>query len=90
MLEFHEAGEQNVNLDTITINSVTNAWANSRDPSAGKRAEAIIDRMLEFHEASDPNVNPDTITFNSVTIAWANSRDPSAGRRAEAILGQQS
>jgi len=33
MLEFHEAGDPNVNLDTITLNSVTNAWANSRDPS---------------------------------------------------------
>jgi hypothetical protein len=54
--------------------------ANSRDPSAGKRAEAILDRMLEFHEAGDPNVSTDTITFNSVNHAWANNRDPSAGR----------
>jgi hypothetical protein len=35
------------------------SWANSRDPSAQKLPEAILDRMLAFHEAGDPDVNPE-------------------------------
>jgi hypothetical protein len=33
------------------------SWANSRDLSAEKLAQAIVDQMLAFHEVGDPYVN---------------------------------
>jgi hypothetical protein len=46
MLEFHKADYPHFNPDTISLNSVINAWANSRDFSAGRRAEAIMGQQL--------------------------------------------
>jgi hypothetical protein len=80
MLEFHKAGNADVNPDTISFSSVKNAWAKSGDPSAGVRAEEILDQMLELYKAGDSNVKPGTVSFTCVINAWANSCDPSAGR----------
>jgi hypothetical protein len=33
------------------------SWTNSRDPSVGKQAKAILDGIMEFHEAGDPDDN---------------------------------
>jgi hypothetical protein len=46
MLDFHEAGDPNVNPDTISLSSVINAWANGRDSSAGRQPEAIFGKQL--------------------------------------------
>jgi hypothetical protein len=80
MSELQEAGYPDVTPNTVSFNSVITAWANSRDPSAGRRAKAILNQMLELHEAGNADAKPDTTTFNSVINAWSNSRDPSAGK----------
>ena len=70
----------------ITYGNVIKAWANSGDPAAAKRAEAILERMHELYQAGNVDVKPNAICFNTVISAWANSGDPAAAKRAEAIL----
>ena len=67
------------------IAAAINAWANSKDPKAGMRAEAILQRMEKQYKMGNEDVKPDTITYNTAITAWANS-EPNAGMRAEAIL----
>ena len=75
-----------VKPDTISFNAVLSAWANSRDPSAAKRTEAILEYMQELYDAGNVDVKPNTICFNSAISAWAKTGDPAAVKRAEAIL----
>jgi len=51
------------------------SWANSRDLSAEKLAQAIVDQMLAFHEVGDPDVN--RLGYYQLINAWVNSRDQS-------------
>jgi hypothetical protein len=46
MLDFHEAGDPNVNPDAISLSSVINAWASGRELSAGRQPEAILGKQL--------------------------------------------
>ena len=82
MLELSKQGHDDMYPDTITYNSVIDAWAKSGDPSAGRKAESLLSEMLEQYKMGNEAVKPNTITFSSVIDAWANSRDPNAGMRA--------
>jgi hypothetical protein len=48
---------------TICFNGVITTLANSHDPSAGERAEAILMQMNQLHEADNPDVKPNTVRF---------------------------
>jgi hypothetical protein len=75
MQERHESGYPDVKPDTISFSTVLNAWANSRDPGAALRAEAILDRMQEINESGFTRVKPNKISFSSVINAWAKHFD---------------
>lgn len=73
--------------DTVVYNSCIDAWARSRDPRAGTKAEEILNMMeLESQSGVDNCVTPDSITYNSVINCYANSRHVSAAKSAEKIL----
>jgi hypothetical protein len=59
------AGNPDVKPNTVCFNSVIMAWANSRDPSAGNRAEGILNQMQKLYKAGDPDVKPNTVTLTS-------------------------
>ena len=66
--------------DVISLSTLAAAWANSRDPLAAKRAEAILERM----EAE--NLKPTTITYNTVLRALVHSPELHKALRAEEII----
>jgi hypothetical protein len=69
MLEQYDMGNNNVKPNTITYNSVIDAWANSKDPNAGIRAEAILQRMEEQYKMGNRDVEPNTLSYNSAINA---------------------
>jgi hypothetical protein len=48
MQKLYEAGNPDVKPNTVSFNTVIKAWADSQDPSAGKRAEATLNQMQSF------------------------------------------
>ena len=60
--------------------TVLSAWANSGDPAAVKRAEALLEHMQELHEAGNVDVKPNTICFTTVLSVWSKSRDPATAK----------
>lgn len=74
--------------NTLSYSAAITAWANSRHPNAGARAEALIKRMQELNKAGDANVKLDSVSCSSVISAWATSQHPNAGMRGERILRQ--
>lgn len=61
------------------------AWARSKDPIAGTRAEELLFEMEELQKRGGEAV-PDTITYNSVINCHANSGHINAGKAAERVL----
>ena len=45
MQEMHDAGNDEVKPNVVTFNSVINAWSNSGEKDAPRRAEALLQRM---------------------------------------------
>jgi PPR repeat. len=72
-------------VDTVLYNSVMDAWARSKDPIAGTRAEELLFEMEE-KEKTGGKAAPDTITYNSVINCHANSGHVNAAKAAERVL----
>jgi pentatricopeptide repeat protein len=71
--------------DVVVYNSVIDAWARSKDPIAGTRAEALLFEMEELYRLGG-NIAPDTITYNSVINCHATSGHMNGAKAAERIL----
>lgn len=69
----------NVQLDTVSINAVLDAWAHRGDP---ERAEMLL-KWIETHD--DNNILPDIISYNTVLQAWAKKSNGSASRAHEIL-----
>lgn len=80
-----ESGQVQVN--TVTYNTVLNAFAKSRDKDAPYRAEALLNRMQAEYEAGNENVMPNAISFSSLLNSWAKSGLEGAAERAEVCFG---
>lgn len=72
-------------VDTVIYNSVLDAWARSKDPIAGTRAEELLFEMEEIQKTGG-KAAPDTITYNSVINCHANSGHINAAKAAERVL----
>jgi hypothetical protein len=66
----YKMGDEDVKPNAITYNTAITAWANSQDPNAGMRAEAILQRVEEQCKMGNEEVKPNTITFNTAITAW--------------------
>jgi hypothetical protein len=74
------------NITRISFSAAISALANNNNPSAGQRAELLLQKMLKLYEAGRVDVKPHTISFNSAIAAWTKSGNALAAERAEAIL----
>jgi hypothetical protein len=88
MLDFHEAGDPDLKPHTTTFNSIMTAWAKNGDPLAGKRAEAILERMAEMSKEGNGRVRPDVVSYNAVISTWANGKSRLGAQSALAYLEQ--
>lgn len=68
----HEAGELDIQSDTVCYNAVINAWGWSGEELKSQRAHRLYLRMMDaFESGNNPNVKPDIITCNSILNACA-------------------
>lgn len=87
-IEFREKDSeyaQELEPDTVVYNSVIDAWARSKDPIAGTKAEELLFEMEEMKRLGG-NISPDTITYNTVINCHANSGHMNGAKNAEKIL----
>jgi len=71
--------------DSVVYNAVIDAWARSKDPIAGTKAEELLFETEELQRLGG-NIAPDTITYNSVINCHANSGHINGAKNAERIL----
>ncbi len=71
--------------DAVVYNAVLDAWARSRDPIAGTRAEELLLEMEQLQK-QDGKLTPDTITYNSIINCHASSGHMNAAKNAETVL----
>lgn len=87
MEEKYESGEEHLKPNTVTFNSVMDAWAKSSGGTLGARkAEALLEKMHQQYRAGDTHVQPNVMSYNTVLSAWARSGTKCAYRKTEAIL----
>jgi pentatricopeptide repeat protein len=74
--------------DVVTISCVCRAFANSRIPGTGPRAENYLREARERYEGGDTQMKPDTRLYNSVITAFVNDAhsNPEAAGRADDLL----
>mmetsp|Transcript_16018 Transcript_16018/g.18426 ORF Transcript_16018/g.18426 Transcript_16018/m.18426 type:complete len:884 (+) Transcript_16018:111-2762(+) len=77
---------QRLRPNTVSINAVLNAWANSSEDEAAIRAESIFEWMLAGYEAGDEFMRPDTVSLTLAIHAWSQSRLVGAADRAYLLL----
>jgi pentatricopeptide repeat protein len=77
------AASGRVQVNTVTYNTVLNAFAKSGDKNAPYRAEALLDRMQTEYESGNKDARPNVISFSSVLNSWAKSSLEGAAERAE-------
>jgi hypothetical protein len=59
-----------------TYSSVIDAWSRSKNPTAPRRAQAILDEMEKiYEETGDRTIQPNTVTYSTVINAHAKSKD---------------
>eukprot|EP00586_Coscinodiscus_wailesii_P020303 CAMPEP_0172502528 /NCGR_PEP_ID=MMETSP1066-20121228/160963_1 /TAXON_ID=671091 /ORGANISM="Coscinodiscus wailesii, Strain CCMP2513" /LENGTH=575 /DNA_ID=CAMNT_0013277823 /DNA_START=136 /DNA_END=1860 /DNA_ORIENTATION=- len=72
--------------DVRSYTKVINALSRSRLPTAGDKAEEILERMNELSSGANPSAKPNTYTYTGVIEAWSNSgRGVEGAQRAEAL-----
>ena len=87
MMELNERHGFDISPTVETYNRLLNAWAKSKETSAGERADSILRQMESFSlAAGHDSVSPDIISYNSVLNAWANSGDATAVTRIEHLI----
>lgn len=86
-------------VDTISYNTVIDAWARSGAEDAGAKAESILRNMqskaeedVSWAAATDYDARapprPNVRTYCCVIDAWSAGNDPSATERASALLSE--
>ena len=85
----YQQGNNNLKPNTITYNSVMNAWTQSNGGTLGARkAEALFQEMNERWRAGEHDLQPNVSSYNTVLAAWARSGTKCAYRKTEALLNQ--
>jgi pentatricopeptide repeat protein len=74
--------------DVVTISCVCRAFANSKLPGTGPRAEKYLRESRERFEGGDTQMKPDTRLYNSVITAFVNDAhsNPEAAEKADDLL----
>jgi hypothetical protein len=79
--------------NTISYNTVLDAWSRSELPGAAQRAQKVLEYMLQRAAIKDDDdeddiciIAPDVISFTSVLNAWAKSKEPNKGLEARKLL----
>jgi len=79
-------GYDYVRPNTITYNSVINAWVYSRDSQAPEKAQDLFNEMREKYKAGDKKLRPNAATYNMVIRSLASSHEYDKALKAEQIL----
>jgi len=82
----YKDGNHKVKPNTITYNSVANAWAKSGESDAARKAEAIVQKMADLSQNGDNDVKPNLISFTTVLDAWSRSDKSQKGKKAKEFL----
>ncbi|KAL3788273.1 hypothetical protein HJC23_011905 [Cyclotella cryptica] len=85
-----EYGASGTVIPSLTIyNTVLNAWANSFERSAPRRAEFLLARMKSLSSTGkNPDIEPDTVSISTVMSCHARSKTREGAERAEELLDQ--
>ena len=77
-------------VPSLTIyNTVLNAWANSVEHTAPRRAELLLERMKTLSSTGkNPNIEPDAVSFSTVMSCHARSKRKDGALRSEELLDQ--
>lgn len=71
---------------SLTIyNTVLNAWSNSFERNAPRRAELLLERMKSLAE-ENPDIEPDTVSISTLIACHARSKKRDSAERAEELL----
>ena len=80
-----EGRELFVQPDIFSYSIVLNAWANSKERGAAKRAEDILRHMQALQ---DDLIKPKLIAYTTVISAWARSGEKDSAQSVEALLNE--
>ena len=72
--------------DKVVFNAAINAWATSKDPSAGNKALDLMQQMKKLAAEEEYDTYPDIVTYNTVFSAWSHSGDVNAAPQSEKIV----
>jgi len=77
-----------LHVTTRTYNILCEAWAQSADPSASNKVEAIFSRMLAAKENFDLSKSPDLDTYKLYLSVWPKDPDNHVTRVVSEVLKQ--
>jgi pentatricopeptide repeat protein len=66
--------------------TVIAGWAESKDPQAPQRVEALLKLMEDLHDKEGLETKPNQIAYNAFLNCLSRSSDPNAAKRAETVL----
>lgn len=77
-------------VPSLTIyNTVLNAWANSVEHTAPRRAELLLERMKTLSSTGkNPDIEPDAVSISTVMSCHARSKRKDGALRSEELLDQ--
>eukprot|EP00529_Nitzschia_sp_RCC80_P017446 CAMPEP_0113439640 /NCGR_PEP_ID=MMETSP0014_2-20120614/143_1 /TAXON_ID=2857 /ORGANISM="Nitzschia sp." /LENGTH=834 /DNA_ID=CAMNT_0000330403 /DNA_START=172 /DNA_END=2677 /DNA_ORIENTATION=- /assembly_acc=CAM_ASM_000159 len=82
---FFEGPEPVFPSNPIAYNIAINAYANSNEPDAATKADAVYQRMKERYDSGDEDLRPTVITLTSLRKAWSSSNDKNASEKLQQI-----
>jgi hypothetical protein len=85
MQKMHEAGDDDLQPDTIVFTTVISVWARSGDRDAGIRANRYLAYMKKGETLGHKDCGPNKFTYQTVIKAWSNSGHPDADRETTAL-----
>jgi hypothetical protein len=81
----HEAGDDDLQPDTIVFTTVISVWAHSGDRDAGIRANRYLAYMKKVEALGHKDCGPNEITYKTVIRAWSSSGHADADREIAAL-----
>ena len=85
---FRRMQKRNIPPYAPCYNAVMNAWAKSRRPDAGNRAEALLMEMEDEFLAGHVKASPTRVSYTTCLDALSRSKDPNRVARARAVFGR--
>ncbi|VEU39803.1 unnamed protein product [Pseudo-nitzschia multistriata] len=70
-------------VNTVTFNTVLDAWSKSKLPGATDRAGKLLNYMIQ---SQDPHIVPDVFSFTCVMDTLAKSKEPSKASQTRELL----